>query len=237
MTLAMANPSATPPGLLDFPDWLSPVAVKELRQALRGRVFISNLLLIQALTVLQFFLTQYHEQGIPFWSLLFVLFLGIPLRGLFSISREFKENTMEVLVLAIPPLRVVFDKWIALFLQSLLLICSILPYVILRSLAHGLDFGAELACLGWLLWGIAILTGLAISSSPYMLSAMGRSVIGVGAFILFIGFGTTYGITLSSGSALAIFFVGILLLPIILALTPLPGFLSMASDLAMDDRA
>lgn len=49
MATTPSSPAAALEGLSDFPEWLDPMVVKELRQGLRARWFVAPFLLLQAL--------------------------------------------------------------------------------------------------------------------------------------------------------------------------------------------
>ena len=156
-------------------DWFSPILIKELRQGMRGRVFVISFLILQAFLILlvlgnvaaatQGMLLQV-QTGF-FWGILGVaLTVLMPMRGLNAVSQEVKRNTMEtVLLTRMTSWRVVFGKWSALFAQSLLLATAVMPYVVVRYFIGGTDVVAELLTLLYLLWVSGIMIALAITAS------------------------------------------------------------------------
>ncbi len=171
----------------DFADWLSPIVVKELRQGMRSRAFVSIFLLLQTFMIFCVLsaLGDESRNGASafFWAVIGItLLLGIPARGTFSVASEIKGNTMELLLLTqLSAWRIIAGKWAALFLQSLLLACSVLPYVVLRYFYGGVDLASELMTLGSILAINALLTALAVGISPYQRSAIGRIFIALGS--------------------------------------------------------
>lgn len=165
-------------------DTLNPIFVKEIRQGLRAKGFVGPFTLIHVCLLIGLGLELLDaatmggaaEFGTTvFWSVVCVfLLLAIPFIGLNSISREVKGHHIELFRLAgITRWRIVMGKWLSLFLQSLLITVSIIPYVLLRFLIGG---GELMESMGWLLLvlaqsGNAIALGLALSSFR---STMGR---------------------------------------------------------------
>ena len=134
----------------DFPDWLSPLTVKELRQGLRSKSFLVTFLLAQLgmslLTVggtIQEMMLQNSPQIIsPFAeefpatmkaTLFMLLVCGLlPLRSWFAMREEGKGGCLELVILAgSNPQRLVMGKWTAHLLLMLVLSLSALPYNIL----------------------------------------------------------------------------------------------------------
>ena len=165
----------------DFGDWISPILVKELRQGLRTRVFTVAFIAMQAVLLL-FMLAGLREDADAefvtgaFWFLLFLVMVIItPLRGLNTLSSEVKQNTLELLSLTrLDALRICFGKWAALFAQALLFTIAVLPYVVLRYFAGGIDLFQELSLLGSSLAASAVLCAFSIALSS-LASAVARS--------------------------------------------------------------
>lgn len=165
---------------VDFKDWLSPMLVKELRQGMRSRVFVSAFYLSQALmilaTVLQMVSSSATGRGdlagflnAVFWFLigLPLLFL-MPLRGFSALYGEMKGGTLELVFLTrLSAWKITVGKWLALVVQTLLLICSILPYVVLRYFVGGVNLVDDAQKVLFLLIGSALLTATTIALSPY----------------------------------------------------------------------
>jgi hypothetical protein len=165
---------------VDFKDWLSPMLVKELRQGMRSRVFVSAFYLSQALmilsTVLQMVSSSATDRGdlagflnAVFWFLigLPLLFL-MPLRGFSALYGEMKGGTLELVFLTrLSAWKITVGKWLALVVQTLLLICSILPYVVLRYFVGGVNLVDDAQKVLFLLVGSALLTATTIALSPY----------------------------------------------------------------------
>ena len=140
--------------LTDFPDKLSPMLVKELRQGMRARSFTLLFLVFQLL--LGFILltagsaSSTDGAGSFASGVIFVMFsiavLFIqPMRGITALSAEINGNTIEMMVLTrLSASRIVFGKWIAIVSQSALILITIIPYLILRYFFGGMILLGEL---------------------------------------------------------------------------------------------
>ena len=166
-----------PPASADFPDWLSPMLVKELRQGVRTRVFVALFILLQVamlLTVSLTLLVAAHGVDTATGTGFFWVFVGLPvlvvlpLNGLASINGEIRANTLELIFLTrLTAFRIVVGKWLAIFVQCVLFICAVLPYLVLRYFIGGVNLAGELEVLGWMLVGSAVLSAFATGLSAY----------------------------------------------------------------------
>lgn len=140
--------------LSDFPDRLSPMVVKELRQGMRTRVFAIVMLTLHLVLVLLTLLGGGggNSEIAHVWFdgvVTLVLCLILPLRGFSAVADEIKAGTLDMLALTrLSPWRIVFGKWLSIAAQSLLIALSILPYVVARYVHGGLDLFGEMLALG-----------------------------------------------------------------------------------------
>jgi hypothetical protein len=147
------NPPDSLPLLRDFPDWHSPMVVKELRHGLRTKFF--SLALIQFHVFLALLIGSILLGASPsiinalFWSLSLMVLLAImPLRGFAALTSEASEGTLDMLTLTnMSAIRIVYGKWAALFGQTLLVASSLLPYMVARYHFGGVELVQELATL------------------------------------------------------------------------------------------
>ncbi len=139
--------------ITDFPDRLSPMVVKELRQGLRTRLFGGVLLTLHLMLVLLTLMSGGAENAtvVSGWFdgiVTLVLCIIMPLRGFSAVADELKSGTLDMLALTrLSAGRIIFGKWAAIASQSLLLMLSILPYVVARFVFGGLDLFGEIAAL------------------------------------------------------------------------------------------
>lgn len=140
--------------LSDFPDRLSPMVVKELRQGMRTRVFAIVMLTLHLVLVLLTLLGGGggNSEIAHVWFdgvVTLVLCIILPLRGFSAVADEIKAGTLDMLALTrLSPWRIVFGKWLSIAAQSLLIALSILPYVVARYVHGGLDLFGEMLALG-----------------------------------------------------------------------------------------
>ncbi len=178
----------------DFPDWLNPMVVKELRQGLNSRAFVVILLAVQAFLLLLLFASfkPDNRDGATgfFWFVTGILLLAaIPFRGMMALQGEIRDQTLELVQLTHLSSRdVVVGKWLALVLQGFLLLCSILPYLTIRYFLGGIDLVTELTSLGGIMLISATLTALLIGLSAHLTSAISRLLLLFGGIFILPGF-------------------------------------------------
>lgn len=129
----------------DFPDWLSPIIVKEVRQGLRSHVFAIAFMLLHLLLIFWCLSSvadssqNSSEADFFFWSIFFLGLVVLVLRGQGVVRSEIRGNTLELLQLTRQSAwRIVLGKWSSLMLQILIFIASLLPYAVLRYFFGGL---------------------------------------------------------------------------------------------------
>ena len=161
--------------LTDFPDKLSPMLVKELRQGMRARSFTVLFLVFQG--VLAFILltasavTSSDHSGSFASEVIFSLFAGAalfiqPMRGINALSSEITGNTIEMMVLTrLSAWRIVFGKWIAIVSQTALILVTIIPYLILRYFFGGMILAGELVFLALMFLTSMSLTAVMVGLS------------------------------------------------------------------------
>ncbi len=148
----------------DFPDWFSPMLVKELRQGLKKKLFTILFILFQVSMVVFFclilieynaFLNNRNEYTFStpadtmnelFWFMVGIkLLIIMPLRGLWAISSESHANTLELIQLThLSTWNIIWGKWVSIFFQIILISISILPYMILRYLFGSVNLVEDL---------------------------------------------------------------------------------------------
>ena len=154
----------------DFSDWISPIVVKELRQGLRSRSYMVLFMGLQALMVL-FVATalaeDFRNTGAMFWVVMFVvLVLVLPSMAMGALHEERRENKLELLLLTrISSRGFIWGKWASYMLMGILLVVAILPYVVLRYYAGGVDFVEELGWLALMVLASGLLTAIGLTLS------------------------------------------------------------------------
>lgn len=185
------------PRVADFPDWLGPMLVKELRQGLRTRGFVFSFIGLQFalmfLMVVAVLLYARDPQdfdatilGAVFWILIGGLLIFVtPLRAFNGLAAERKANTLELIFLSgLTAWRIAFGKWITLFSQALLFVLAVLPFAILRYFFGKVDLVEDLQLLliAVLVCAVATAVTLAISGLPLWV----RGLVVVGAVALLV---------------------------------------------------
>jgi hypothetical protein len=181
------------PNGMDFADWLSPILVKELRQGLKTKMFITTFILIQVamifITGIQLLEVSHGGSGgAGGLAWLFAAFIWIPLlvlmpaRGLTAVSEELKVNTLDLVQLThLTAFRIVLGKWVALVAQTLLVVTAILPYAVLRYFFGEVDIIADLTVIGILILASMVLTAAALALSSSHIAI--RILVVLGLFV------------------------------------------------------
>jgi len=162
----------------DFPAWLPPMLVKELRQGVQSGVFIWTFLLLQGALFLLFSvftlaradsLDEQASLAFFFWTAaVAALVLLVPLRGLGAIGGERRGNGLDLLqITRLSATRIVTGKWIAIVAQLFLVAVTFLPYVVVRYFFGGVDVLGQIEILGWI---VAI--GSVVAAAAVALSAL-----------------------------------------------------------------
>lgn len=177
--------------LTDFPDRLSPMIVKELRQGLRTNLFTTSFILLQGFMVLTVFIgaAAEGEAGVVsgfFWFFMAAtLLFAMPVRGFSSLSSEQQMNTMDLIQLTrLSAWRITFGKWAALMSQTSLLVVSILPYLVMRYFFGGIDLIQEFLLLCSTFFGSALLTALTVGFSAFKSVLLRGFVVVATGFVL-----------------------------------------------------
>ena len=183
----------------DFPTWLPPMLVKELRQGLRTRGFVGAVMGFQFLmAILMMGAVVGSDAMAPgtrattvtvingfFWTLLTVqLLLITPGRALASLQSEVDARSLDLLMLTrLSAWRIVVGKWSSLVAQAALLLIAMLPYCVVRYFAGSVDLVSDAGTCVALLGGCAVMTaaGLWASGMPKVVRVFFVIVVVFGA--------------------------------------------------------
>ncbi|MCB1087774.1 MAG: hypothetical protein KDM63_12060, partial [Verrucomicrobiae bacterium] len=169
----MSSPSPELARLTDFPDRLSPMLVKELRQGMRTNLFTIAFILLQAFMVLCVLIGASAPgdgavSGFFWFFVIVTLLIVMPIRGFGALTSEIQLHTMDLIHLTeLGAWRVTFGKWAALVAQTLLLVCGVLPYLVMRYFFGGIDLFTELIALFWTVIASMLLTALTVGFSAF----------------------------------------------------------------------
>jgi hypothetical protein len=169
----------------DLPEWLSPSLVKELRQALRSRIFVGLFLwvtcsmgLLLAIETIVVASSSRDARAMQvcegcFWlNVGIVLSVLLPVRGLLSGMEELQPSSLDFQRLTgAEPAGVILSKWTALLGMSFLVVSSLLPFALLRYFFGGMKIGAEVLMLSWNWMGGLMFTSVALLLATLSLGA------------------------------------------------------------------
>ena len=171
----------------DFASSISPMAVKELRQGLRTKLFLGVFIGIQLLAVLALateFLTGWNGSlsgwqddewlwqlfmPSPFWLLCEIAFLVLlPLGGFSALRSEMDKANIELLLIArLSRWRIVGGKWLMLCIQAWVIFASLLPYLVVRYFSGGVDLFPTIFLALCILGANATLNAVVIAASAF----------------------------------------------------------------------
>ncbi|WP_068770731.1 hypothetical protein OH491_13860 [Termitidicoccus mucosus] len=187
------EPAARAPRF-DFPAWLPPMLVKELRQGLRTRAFVGALVGFQFVMVFMLIGAFVAEMGAPgaalgtvnafFWGVLGGTFVVLtPLRGLAGLRGEITGRNIDLLLLTrLSSWRVVLGKWTSLMAQAALLAMALLPYGVVRYFFGSVDLLDDLLVAACLYGACGVLTAATLWLSA--LSPFLRVVVAIGFLVV-----------------------------------------------------
>lgn len=143
--------------LLRVAERLNPMLVKEVRQALNGRLFrVGYLLALTAAFCIA--MVMLMSGGRPNGAALALAMFGcmgvsifafVPLSAFMSMGGEWDENTYDLLVLSnLTPRRIVWGKLGAAFVQTLVSFSAFLPFFVFAFLLRGVNLPSLLLLLG-----------------------------------------------------------------------------------------
>ena len=174
----------SPPDPFDrVSDWCNPILVKEVRQALKSRAFVTTflLLLLGSWLISAFGLlaagsnVEYGSVGQAFFTFYFgvlcvALGVVVPFGAFRSLLNERDDNTYELLsITTLSPGQIVRGKWACAIVQTLLFYSAIAPFIAFTALLQGFDFGQAAVLLVAAFYG-----STALSITSLMLSTTVR---------------------------------------------------------------
>ncbi len=197
--------------LTDFPDRLSPMLVKELRQGMRTKAFVGLFLTLQIILGVILLsagaAASSDEAGEKISSIIFIMFsiavlIIQPMRGITALSSEVKGNTIDMMVLTrLSAWRIVTGKWASIVSQSALLLVTIIPYLILRYFFGGMNLVGEIVFLAVLFLSSTTLTAVTVGLSATSSVILRTLLLIALPFFLSLGVGRSFG-----GSGMSTYF-------------------------------
>ena len=163
-------------------DLVNPLLVKETRQSLKSRGFVSVFLLmliaswlISAGGTLYAYGPElaYASAGRQFfWAyysvLAFAVFLVIPQGAFRSIQSERDQQTFDMLIITtLSPRRIVWGKWWSAVIQTSVYYAAIAPFMMFTNLLRGISLITIILFMSWSFIASICLSMLAITSSTF----------------------------------------------------------------------
>ena len=174
LTATTATPSLLP-CTKDFPDFLSPVVVKELRQALRSGGFVGLFCFIQVslltITLGQLLAGDDQLQRLDemFWfACIIALIVFVPMRAFNSLSSEVHSDTFHLLQLTrMSSWRIVVGKCTATLALTVLVAVSMFPFFVFRYFRGGVAIVSEVTQLGLIVSAGAMVIAFTVAFSAH----------------------------------------------------------------------
>ncbi len=163
-------------------DFLNPILVKETRQSLKSRSFVSVFILmliaswlISAIGVLYVYGPElpYAAAGRNFFSAFYsvlavAVFIVVPQSAFRSIQSERDLQTFEMLTITtLSPRKIVWGKWWSATVQTIVYYAAIAPFMVFTNLLRGISLPFIAFVLFWSFVGSVSLAMLAIAFSTF----------------------------------------------------------------------
>jgi hypothetical protein len=181
----------------DFPSWLPPMLVRELRQGVQSGVFAWTFIGIQAamFALMTWAVGSFgggptgilaREFSAFFWlAIAAAIVVVVPLRGLTAVSSERVGNNLDLVRLSrLSATRIILGKWLAIACQGVLVATALLPYLVLRYFLGGVDVVNDLEVFGWMAVSALAVAAAALALSTQPLWAR----IGICVLVVMVGF-------------------------------------------------
>jgi len=183
-------------------DWVNPILVKEVRQALRGKYFkICFWVTLLAVTVVCSAImvdmgdNSSAEDGRhyfigAFFCLAIAVLAFVPFSAFIAMGSEWDENTYDLLIISnLKPRQIVMGKLLSTFVQSLLFYSAFTPFIVSSFLLRGVDLVAVSVVLGG-----SMLVSMGLSVVAIFMSTLSRvrfaRIVLMAALAVALGFAT-----------------------------------------------
>ncbi|OHB77064.1 MAG: hypothetical protein A2Z34_03690 [Planctomycetes bacterium RBG_16_59_8] len=191
-----------------FDDFWNPIVVKEMRQALRGRIFpIFFLIMVGVATVAFLMFVAKAESGYQSGRvsgigkdifvvlasiLMLVSMVVVPLNGARRLAQERAQRSFELLQIStITPHKIVFGKITSCVIELILYFSAMTPFLVLSYMLGGVELPVVLFYIVLIFWGgvasCIIGVTLASYSSPLRMSQAPLALFGGVVIITSIG--------------------------------------------------
>ncbi len=181
-------------------DWINPIVVKELRQAVQSRFVVAALLIllsIQLIAVGIYLLVNESpvmdfEAGSEVFSVLYGILLGVsilfvPLYTAIRIIAERSDNNIDLLfITTIKPRSIVAGKLIAAVILTVLTFSACMPFMVFTYFLRGIDLPSifVVLILGFLIVILCSQIGVFVASIP--VNRIFKLIFGILMFLAFL---------------------------------------------------
>lgn len=211
---AEINNSAQPPAqpkaslAVRINDWLNPIVIKELRQAVQSRFVITALLVLLAIQIVAvgiYLLTNSDlsfssDSGRTVFMILFGIMLAIsmlfvPLYTGVRLAAERSETNLDLLfITTIKPRSIIAGKMLAAMVLTVIIFSACLPFLTFTYFLRGVDLPSMLVVLALGFVAVTLSTQIAIFVACLPVGRAFKFILGLIAFIQFVlGYISTMG--------------------------------------------
>ncbi len=197
-----AQPPAQPKEslALRINDWLNPIVIKELRQAVQSRFVITALLILLAIQIVAvgiYLLTNSDlsfssDSGRTVFMILFGIMLAIsmlfvPLYTGVRLAAERSETNLDLLfITTIKPRSIIAGKMLAAAVLTVMIFSACLPFLTFTYFLRGIDLPSMLVVLALGVVAVTLSTQIAIFVACLPVSRAFKFILGFIAFIQFV---------------------------------------------------
>lgn len=183
-----------------FNDWLNPIVVKELRQAVQSRFVITALLILLAIQILAigiYLLTAgdlsfSFDSGRTVFMILFGIMLAVsmlfvPLYSGVRLAAERSETNLDLLfITTIKPRSIIAGKMLAAVMLTVMIFSACLPFLTFTYFLRGIDLPSMAVVLALGFIAVTLATQIAIFIACLPVGRAFKFILGLIAFSQFV---------------------------------------------------
>ncbi|MFN0110463.1 MAG: ABC transporter permease [Blastocatellia bacterium] len=183
-----------------FNDWLNPIVVKELRQAVQSRFVITALLILLAIQIVAVAIylisatdvSFSYDAGQTVFMILFGIMLAIamlfvPLYSGVRLAAERSETNLDLLfITTIKPRSIIIGKMLAAVVLTILIFSACLPFLTFTYFLRGIDLPSMVVALAFGFIAVVLAAQIAIFIACLPVNRAFKFILGLIAFGHFI---------------------------------------------------
>lgn len=193
-----------------FSDWLNPIVVKELRQAVQSRFVVAALLVLLAIQIVAVGIylitagdpTSNFDAGRQVFMILFGIMLGVSMlfvplyTGVRLLSERSETNLDLLFVTTIKPRSIIGGKLMAAVTLTILIFSACLPFLTFTYFLRGIDLPSMLVALTLGFVVIIVSSQIAILVACLPVNRAFKFMIGLAMLVIFlVGYSATLAFT------------------------------------------